>query len=113
MVTKIFFAFKLSLSKTFEFIFTDESVLIHCQDGVSRSSTIVIAYVMKKYKISVENAVQKVKDLRECVESNDGFLSQLRLWERMSYRIDINNRQLREFLFEVFEASRPVLSLLR
>ena len=35
------------------------SILVHCFYGVSRSSTIVIAYLMKKYSISYQKAFDK------------------------------------------------------
>ena len=35
------------------------NVLVHCYYGVSRSSTIVIAYLMRKLSISYEKAYEK------------------------------------------------------
>ena len=48
-------------------------VLVHCAMGVSRSATIVIAYLMHKERISLMDAFRKVKDRRPCIEPNRGF----------------------------------------
>ncbi|KAH3764203.1 phosphatases II [Pelomyxa schiedti] len=53
------------------------AVLVHCQDGISRSATIVSAYLMYKIKVSVEDAVGLIHDARPVVQPNDGFMSQL------------------------------------
>jgi dual specificity phosphatase 12 len=48
------------LQKAFEFIEEQrktKNVLIHCIAGVSRSSTIIAFYLMKKYGLSVEESI--------------------------------------------------------
>lgn len=56
-------------------------VLVHCAMGVSRSATIVIAYLMHKEGISLMDAFRKVKERRPCIEPNRGFQSQLIAYE--------------------------------
>ena len=51
-------------------------VLVHCMVGISRSATIVIAYLMIKRHMSLEDAGRLVRRHRE-VRPNDGFLRQL------------------------------------
>ncbi|KAK9499142.1 hypothetical protein O3M35_003645 [Rhynocoris fuscipes] len=63
-------------------------VLVHCYFGVSRSSSIVIAYIMKKYELSFEEAFQRVKNKRKYVAPNAGFEAQLKLYETMKFTID-------------------------
>jgi protein-tyrosine phosphatase len=55
-------------------------VLVHCAYGISRSSTLVIAYLMKKLKISYSEAFSFVKRKRPMACPNRGFQEQLRLW---------------------------------
>jgi len=67
--------------RTFEFIeqelISGGAVLVHCRAGVSRSATIVIAYVMRKYSFSFSNADRVVSTRRPSVCPNRGFLKQL------------------------------------
>ncbi|KAL3841906.1 hypothetical protein ACJMK2_019995 [Sinanodonta woodiana] len=51
-------------------------VMVHCVQGVSRSATILIAYLMLKQKMTVQQAVRSVRAKRE-ICPNDGFLQQL------------------------------------
>jgi protein-tyrosine phosphatase len=55
-------------------------VLVHCEMGISRSSTFVIAYLMWKEKMNLIEAVKKVREKRD-VRPNSGFLKQLVLYE--------------------------------
>ena len=51
---------------------------MHCAAGVSRSSTVVIAYIMAKYNINFDEALLRVREVRQCVNPNNGFANQLR-----------------------------------
>ena len=53
------------------------NILIHCQAGVSRSATIVIAFLMKEKGISFETAINLVRTKREIISPNFGFRQQL------------------------------------
>ncbi|XP_064635492.1 dual specificity protein phosphatase 3-like [Lineus longissimus] len=60
-------------------------VMANCVQGVSRSATLVLAYLMLKCKMTAQDAVRTVRDQRE-ISPNAGFLQQLcdlneRLWE--------------------------------
>jgi len=77
------------LSKYFEdsFNYIDEalkngSVLVHCAAGISRSSTIVIAYLMKKKNWSLDEAYKFVKKKRNVICPNSGFVKQLRSYQK-------------------------------
>uniref|UniRef100_A0A5S6QDX0 Protein-tyrosine-phosphatase n=1 Tax=Trichuris muris TaxID=70415 RepID=A0A5S6QDX0_TRIMR len=51
--------------------------LVHCNAGVSRSATIVMAYLIKYECMSVEHALSYVQERRSIVSPNNGFLLQL------------------------------------
>ncbi|GAU97894.1 hypothetical protein RvY_09117 [Ramazzottius varieornatus] len=72
--------------EAFEFI--DEArnascnVLIHCQAGVSRSATIVVAYLMHHKKMSMDEAYRLVKAKRSVISPNFNFMGQLMEYEQ-------------------------------
>ncbi|EFA12947.1 dual specificity protein phosphatase MPK-4 [Tribolium castaneum] len=80
---------------------TKGAVLVHCYFGVSRSASVVIAYVMKKYELSYKEAFEKVKAKRGLVYPNHGFVSQLHLYKEMGYKIDPNNMKYKLFRLNV------------
>lgn len=55
-----------------------EKILVHCNAGISRSSTIIIGYLILNKNMSFEDAYNLVKLRRECIRPNDGFLRQLK-----------------------------------
>lgn len=59
----------------------NQSVLVHCEFGVSRSSTIVIAYLMRYQGMTRDQAYVKTKSMRPCTSPNVGFWNQLKQWE--------------------------------
>jgi protein-tyrosine phosphatase len=56
-------------------------VLVHCAWGKSRSATLVIMFLMKKFNWGFEEAFNYVKRKREYISPNDGFIQQLQKFE--------------------------------
>lgn len=60
-----------------------DGVLVHCQAGVSRSATLVAAYLMAQEPgLDVDQAVARVRKVRPQVEPTETFLQQLEMYER-------------------------------
>jgi hypothetical protein len=57
------------------------NVLVHCAAGVSRSASIVIAYLMSAQRVDYETALGMVRADRHFVNPNEGFVLQLRQWQ--------------------------------
>ncbi|GBL76593.1 Protein phosphatase Slingshot [Araneus ventricosus] len=68
-------------------------VLVHCKMGISRSASVVIAYVMKAYDWDLQRALEFVKTKRGCIKPNSGFLKQLEIYQGI-----LDARQMKENL---------------
>jgi protein-tyrosine phosphatase len=56
-------------------------VLVHCSYGISRSASVVIAYLIKNTGKSYQEILEFVKSKRNIVQPNPGFENQLLMWE--------------------------------
>lgn len=52
-------------------------VLVHCKEGISRSASVVIAYLMTSAQQSLLQAYLHTKKRRECISPNPGFMTEL------------------------------------
>ena len=62
-----------------------ERTLVHCQQGVSRSATIVIASLMKQRRWSRNEAFTFVKNARQLISPNPNYMEQLLSWQEQMY----------------------------
>ena len=58
------------------------NVLINCYSGRSRSPTILIAYIMKKYNENLDFILLNCRLIRPEIYPNPGFYKQLREYEK-------------------------------
>ena len=75
-----------------DFIEKADKVFVHCICGISRSSTIAIAYLMWKAHCNYYDAYFFVKNRRPFIDPNDGFVRQLKIFESLlkSNEYDLN-----------------------
>ena len=59
-----------------------KKVLIHCKLGISRSPSILIAYLVKYMNFTTMTALDFIKSKRKQIQPNPGFLLQLSTYER-------------------------------
>jgi hypothetical protein len=60
----------------------EQKVLVHCFAGKSRSTTIMICYLIKYKSMTVDEALQLIRKKRAIAQPNMGFLRQLREYEK-------------------------------
>ena len=60
-------------------------VLVHCVAGVSRSTTVVIAYLMKWRRMDLKQAFNYCYNLRPVIRPNNGFMLQLMNYEQQLF----------------------------
>ena len=83
-----------------EFIEKADKVYIHCMCGVSRSTSIVIAYLMWKAHSSFIDTYFFVKNKRRFIGPNEGFCLQLKYFEEVLKK---NNYDLNKIDFKSTE----------
>jgi dual specificity phosphatase 12 len=74
----------------------DGGVLIHCHQGISRSASVVIAFVMEEMDLEYDTALRYVRGARAKVNPNKGFVVQLEMWRRLQYNIREENGDLKQ-----------------
>ncbi|XP_063937428.1 dual specificity protein phosphatase 1 isoform X1 [Daucus carota subsp. sativus] len=96
----------VSISRYFDdcFGFIDEAremggkILVHCFAGISRSVTIIVAYLIKTHKLSCSEALEHVKSKRSVASPNPGFLLQLQKFEKSLRGLEDSQATNRLFL---------------
>ena len=72
---------------TYEFI-KQAPTLLHCAMGISRSSTIVASYIIRKYKKTTDEVLAFMKEKRKIINPNYGFINQLKDFEKNIEKAD-------------------------
>lgn len=68
-------------------------VLVHCAMGVSRSPTMVCAYLMSTQRLSAHAAIQYVRKRRPKIHPNYGFMKQLIAFGECRYKPSCTNSE--------------------
>ena len=72
-------------------------ILVHCQAGVSRSATIVAAYLIQTMALDPVEAVQFIRQTRAHVDPSDTFMEQLAVYHKANARVSLRDRDTRRF----------------
>jgi dual specificity phosphatase 12 len=73
------------LEACFEFLLQPDAgaVLVHCMAGVSRSTAVVMAYLMHTERLSADAALEDIQHQRSYASPNENFMEQLQIYEAM------------------------------
>jgi hypothetical protein len=83
-----------NFDRVYEFIeqgVSNGAVLVHSEEGISRSPTIVIAYLIKKRGICYEEAFDIVIKANGDISPNNAFVDHLKLFEKSVNKFMENN----------------------
>lgn len=88
---------------------TSEAILIHCDLGISRSPTIIIAYLMRKLRIPKVDVLNLVQ-FKQKVKPSPNFTRQLQVWEEVGYQVWENeDRTIPKAPYKAFLEDRAAL----
>eukprot|EP01084_Bolivina_argentea_P308854 534154_1 len=79
-------------------------VCVHCQAGISRSATIVIAFLMTKNDMTLDTAMQFVKSKRSKIQPNGGFMERLQKYDKIlqEKRVALTNElHMKSFMMNI------------
>ena len=86
-----------ALVKGINFIDDNKCVFVHCRMGVSRSSSVVISYLMFHFKITYEEAYEYVLKKKNNIQPNENFIKQLKDFEEMIKVCNYDKKMIKEF----------------
>ena len=86
-----------ALVKGIDFIDKNKCVFVHCRKGVSRSSSIVIAYLMFHFKKSFDEAYDFALKKKSNIQPNDNFIKQLKQFDDMIKVCNYDKKMIKEF----------------
>jgi protein-tyrosine phosphatase len=78
----------------FDALKNGKKILVHCTAGISRSATIIIAFLLmlsaKNNKdFTVDEAIRILRTHRQIIKPNNGFIQQLNLYNNYLYKCKI------------------------
>ncbi|RPD63765.1 phosphatases II [Lentinus tigrinus ALCF2SS1-6] len=74
----------------------DGRVLVHCVWGMSRSASVMLAYLIAARSMSLDEALRIVRARRQIVRPNSGFMTQLKVYERVTRMREAQEKRRRE-----------------
>ena len=85
------------IKECIEYIEKSDKIFIHCMYGISRSPSIVIAYLMWKTHCSYYDTYFYEKSRRQFIDPNDGFVEQLKLFETLIKKDNFDLNKIEQY----------------
>lgn len=86
-----------ALVKGIDFIDKNKCILVHCRKGISRSSSVVIAFIMFHYKKNFDEAFNFVLKKKNNIQPNENFIQQLKNFDEMIKVCNYDKKMIKEF----------------
>lgn len=89
-----------------------EAIMIHCDLGISRSPTIIVAYLMRKLRIPAIEVLEFVKSKQTTprVRPSRNFTRQLQVWEEVGYQVwEDEEKTVPKLAYKAFLEDRAAL----
>ena len=85
-----------------EFYKTSKCLLVHCQQGASRSVAAVSCILMEKQEITQQNCFDHLNSIGiETDKMIEGFVNQLKLFEKLNFTVNKSNPEYRLWRFNL------------
>lgn len=85
------------------------AVLVHCHAGVSRSVTVITAFIMKTDQLTFEKAYENLKSVKPEAKMNEGFEWQLKLYQAMGCEVDTSSAVYKQYRLQKVTEKYPEL----
>lgn len=82
----------------------EKKVLVYCQCGVSRSASLIVAYYMRYYKKSFQEAYKHIQSIATSISPNMSLICQLSQWDTVLKSTNYNPISPHKYGIDVFEA---------
>ncbi|TLD37737.1 dual specificity phosphatase Yvh1 [Venturia nashicola] len=90
---------------------TSGPVLVHCEVGRSRSTAVIVAYLMRKYHYKYEDALELVREKtkgQRKVKPREGLVRQLRIWDEVGYNVWEDDKMNPKAPYQEYLADRVI-----